>query len=118
MVILLLEIKENIEIKAGWRQLDPTKDTIANYHTQEVIYYNNEATAGSPPTQVYKNVTMGLVGLHIIHKTKTFPDFVYASWEHKDNLSSDIVYVEIVQTPFGDTAKEIQNHRTYTSYSR
>lgn len=98
----------NIEIKAGWRQLDPTKDTIANYHTQEVIYYNNDATAGGTPTQVYKNVTMGLVGLHIIHKTKTFPDFVYATWEHKDNLSSDIVYVEIIETPFGDTAKEIK----------
>lgn len=97
----------NIEIKAAWRKLT-TKEVSSNkYHTQNVIYYKNVMESGSIKSY-YENATMGLVGLHIIHKTKTFPTYVFATFEHVDNLDSGIVYTELENTPFGDKAKDIE----------
>ena len=95
------ETEGNIEIKAAWRKLTTDEVNSKSYHTQNVIYYHNVKT-GENIKSYYENATMGLVGLHIIHKTKTFPTYVYATFEHKDNLSSDIVYTELEKTPFGD----------------
>ncbi|MBL4604115.1 MAG: hypothetical protein JKY02_00155 [Flavobacteriaceae bacterium] len=92
----------NIEIKAAWRKLTPTEMSANSYHTKKVIYYVYKKEANGTIKPYYKNAVMGLVGLHIIHKTKTFPDYVFATWEHKDNLSSGIVYEEKETTPFGD----------------
>ncbi len=97
----------NIEIKAAWRQLNPAVDVIENFHTQKVIYYKTVKVEGVVETNYY-NATMGLVGLHIIHKTKTFPNYVFATWEQKDNLSSGLVYTENVTDKFGD--KKNTNH--------
>jgi hypothetical protein len=48
---------------------------------QTVIYYS-----GSQP-QLYNNAVYGLISLHIIHKTKSFPAFVFATWEQIDNYN-------------------------------
>jgi hypothetical protein len=37
----------------------------------------------------YNNAVWGLVALHIIHKTKSFPAFVFATWEQVDNFDDD-----------------------------
>ena len=50
------------------------------YFTRNVIYYT-----GPPGNQQYNNEVWGLVALHIIHKTKSFPDFVFATWEQVDD---------------------------------
>jgi hypothetical protein len=76
-----------IEIKAAWRPLTSTEATSGRFLTQTVLFYQGEA--GSSPTapgnQTYNNAVYGLVALHIIHKTKSFPVFVFASWEQIDN---------------------------------
>jgi hypothetical protein len=101
----------NIEIKAGWRVLTSAEASSGKFHTQNVIYYHNVDISATEVESKYFNATMGLVGLHIIHKTETFPDFVYATWEHVDNLEVDpttnkrAVYAEIQNTNFGDDAK-------------
>jgi hypothetical protein len=70
-----------VEVKAAWRALDPTKGDIpSHFFTRNVIYYT-----GQPPNQKYNNAIYGLVALHIIHKTKSFPAFVFASWEQVEN---------------------------------
>jgi hypothetical protein len=71
-----------IEIKAAWRELT-VAEANANpprFLTQNIIYYT-----GPPNQQVVNNTIYGLVALHIIHKTKSFPTFVFASWEQIDN---------------------------------
>jgi hypothetical protein len=66
-----------IEIKAAWRILtDPSQSS--RYLTTEAVLIN-AAGACSP-------ATMGLVGLHIIHKTVSQPQFVWATFEHVDNV--------------------------------
>jgi hypothetical protein len=71
-----------IEIKAAWRKLDPTKDTISHFFTRNVIFYT-----GPPGSQKYNNAVWGLVALHIIHKTKSFPAFVFATWEQAEEYN-------------------------------
>jgi len=66
-----------IEIKAAWRILtDPSQNS--RYLTTRAVLVN-QARACSP-------ATMGLVGLHIIHKTVSQPQFIWATFEHVDNV--------------------------------
>jgi hypothetical protein len=79
-----------IEVKSAWRKLvseDPSR-----YYTTNAVYYD----VGSDGKVVYKNGVFALIGLHIIHKTTNFPDYVFATWEHVDVESTDMEYVEIV----------------------
>ena len=78
-----------IEIKAAWRALTPTEATSGRFYMRNVIFYTGPPIPpplqpGQKP-QVYNNAVWGLVALHIIHKTKSFPAFVFASWEQVDN---------------------------------
>jgi hypothetical protein len=70
-----------IEIKAAWRQLTDDEMKKGRFFTQNVIIYKGKQYGG----QTYNNAVYGLVALHIIHKTKSFPAFVFASWEQIDN---------------------------------
>jgi hypothetical protein len=65
-----------IEIKAAWRVLtDPSQ--YGRYLTSQAVLVNN----GSCSTAM-----MGLVGLHIIHKTVSQPQFIWATFEQVDNV--------------------------------
>jgi len=89
-----------IEIKAAWRKLTDQEIASGRFFTQTVIYY----TGVSP--QLYNNAVYGLIALHIIHKTKSFPAFVFATWEQVDNYedatkqnTENLAYVNIGQSP-------------------
>ena len=69
-----------IEIKAAWRKLTTKEANSGRFFTQSVLFYT-----GSKGNQVYNNEVWGLVALHIIHKTKSFPVFVFATFEQVDN---------------------------------
>jgi len=73
-----------IEVKAAWRALTPDEMNSGRFFTRNVLFYT-----GQPPNQKYNNAVWGLVALHIIHKTKSFPAFVFASWEQVDNYDDD-----------------------------
>ncbi|HEX3683729.1 MAG TPA: hypothetical protein VHU83_14435 [Bryobacteraceae bacterium] len=65
-----------IELKAAWRVLT-NPNQYSRYLTSQAVLVNNG---------VCTNATMGLVGLHIIHKTVTQPQFIWATFEQVDNL--------------------------------
>ena len=81
-----------IEIKAAWRQLTADEASSGRYFTRKVIFYTGGqgAYSGAQGSQVYNNAVWGLVALHIIHKTKSFPAFVFATWEQVDNYDDDV----------------------------
>jgi len=90
-----------MEIKAAWRKLTPAEQASGRFYTREVIYYQGGPGTASGGTQQYYNDVFGLVALHIIHKTKSFPTFVFATWEQVDNYddanntnSQDLAYIE------------------------
>jgi hypothetical protein len=66
-----------IELKSAWRILaDPSQNS--RYLTTQAVLID-KAGACLP-------ATMGLVGLHIIHKTVSQPQFIWATFEHVDNV--------------------------------
>ncbi|HEX6705264.1 MAG TPA: hypothetical protein VF169_10940 [Albitalea sp.] len=71
-----------IEVKAGWRVLNPMELGSGRFHMARVRYC--DPTANSGPC--YREDTWGLVALHIIQKTASAPHFVYATFEQADNL--------------------------------
>lgn len=74
-----------ILIKAAWKVLDPRRDDPKRFHTAKVLIYQ-------PPIENPKIAescrlaTVGLVGLHISHKTKVEPQWVWSTFEHVDNV--------------------------------
>lgn len=78
-----------IEIKASWRILLPAKgdDTSRYYHRQALIFIPGANTASGKDLRVV--ATVGLVGLHIVHKTKAFGLQIWTTFEHIDNVPDD-----------------------------
>src|SRR5712671_4402576 len=77
-----------IEIKAAWRQLNSAEAASGRFFMRTVLFYKGDpGTPTEPGNQTYNNAVYGLVALHIIHKTKSFPVFVFASWEQIDNYA-------------------------------
>lgn len=67
-----------IELKAAWRVLSG--------QTGHSRYLTRRAWLVNPETGDCREELVGLVGLHIIQKTGTFPDFVWTTFEHVDNV--------------------------------
>ena len=72
-----------IEVKAGWRVLNPQEIASKRFKTATVRSYEN--SNGDNPF-CYNETTFGLVSLHIIQKTPSAPYFIYATFEQADNI--------------------------------
>ena len=99
-----------IEIKAAWRALTTPEATSGRFYMRNVIYYTGPPIPpplqpGQKP-QLYNNAVWGLVALHIIHKTKSFPAFVFASWEQVDN------YDDAASPPANPNPENLAFHNT------
>lgn len=71
-----------MEIKAAWKILTD-KDKPERFHSRTVeIAWLKPAQKGQYFCKTY---TMGLVGLHIAHKTEHAPQWVWSTFEHVDN---------------------------------
>ncbi|MGK5048978.1 hypothetical protein ACQ4WP_24225 [Janthinobacterium sp. GB4P2] len=66
-----------IEVKAAWLPLTDT----AQYSN----YLTAQASITDPVSGDTRDVVVGLVGLHIMHKTQLGQQFVWATFEHVDN---------------------------------
>lgn len=66
----------SIETKAAWLELPDPADWPRYKTSKAIVNY---------PGQRPKSVVVGLVGLHIIHKTALGQQFIWATFEHKDN---------------------------------
>lgn len=65
----------SMELKAAWRQLKDSSQYARYLTTNAVIVQNGKCVSA----------TMGLVGLHIIQKTHSQPNWIWATFEHVDN---------------------------------
>ncbi|MEJ8574557.1 hypothetical protein [Microbaculum marinum] len=65
-----------IEIKAAWRQMTDADD-LARYFTQDAVVYDSVTCT---------ETTVGLVGLHIARKVAFSPKWIWATFEHEDNV--------------------------------
>ena len=68
-----------MEIKAAWKVLTEQDDP-KRYYTSEAVIFDPESS--TPCSEA----TLGLVGLHITHKNFNAPQWVWATFEHVDNV--------------------------------
>jgi hypothetical protein len=74
-------------IKAAWKTLSAAEINSGRFHIAKAFLYtpaatNVEETCAGP-------VTVGLVGLHIVQKTKLFPKWLWATFEQVDATPAD-----------------------------
>jgi hypothetical protein len=74
----------SIEFKAAWKILNGPEIKSGRYYTTQATVYNTPQYAKSPGPNP---VTLGLVGLHVIHKTPTQGGFFWSTFEQVDNDS-------------------------------
>ena len=80
-----------IEVKTSWRILDAAKgdDTTRFYCRKATIYIDAAHTTNKKPL-VVRNVTVGLVGMHIIRNTpKLHKALIWTTFEHVDNAPEE-----------------------------
>jgi hypothetical protein len=74
----------SIILKVSWKILDP-KDDKGKFHTVDALVSMQRLhDQQSEPPCLRK--TLGLVGFHVMHKTKTRPQWIWTSFEHVDNV--------------------------------
>ncbi len=106
----------SIEIKAAWRQLTPYEAAHESnrYFTRSVITY----TSGPNDSVIYHNSVYTLIALHIIHKTKNYPAFIFATFQQVDVQNApreSAKYIllgnkppsTILQTPVQDSIRSV-----------
>lgn len=72
------------ELKLAWRILKPGKDDFSRYYNMPAVVMDQ-----GPNGPVERQVTVGLVGMHIGHKTTSSPQWIWSTFEHVDNLDVD-----------------------------
>lgn len=72
-----------IEIKAAWKVLSPKEKSSGRFYMTYALVYNDDKGTLSPGPNP---VPLGLVGLHILHKTRGQPTWIWSTFEHVDNL--------------------------------
>jgi len=72
-----------MEIKAAWKVLGANDDASRFYTIQAIVF--NDAAGDASPCPV--PVTLGLVGLHIAHKTAAQNNWIWSTFEQVDNTT-------------------------------
>ncbi|HZP65758.1 MAG TPA: hypothetical protein VFB32_05565 [Rudaea sp.] len=91
------------ELKFAWRILIKGDDR-SRYLTSAAIVppVNGKCPDGTAPQRDQCDVEVGLVGMHIGHKTASSPQWIWATFEQVDNLSVDNVAHPALKPSFFD----------------
>ena len=74
-----------MEVKAAWRELTAADgEAVKRRFYRRIALIYTPASGGAPATCVRAEV--GLVGLHVIQKTASRPQWIWATFEHVDNV--------------------------------
>ncbi|MFY2558110.1 hypothetical protein ACN469_10800 [Corallococcus terminator] len=74
-----------MEVKAAWKVLSAQEVSGKRFYMRKAWVFNNDSGAPSPGANP---VIVGLVGLHIIHKTDTQSTWFWSTFEQVDNTTS------------------------------
>ena len=108
----------SMELKASWRILDPEKDDTSRYYTSKAIVYipaSDSIQNDSFPKIVKSKIEycseqlVGLVGLHIVYKTPSNPNFVWMTFEQNDNIETAATKKAGITPSFYDASKAIDS---------
>lgn len=77
-----------IMVKAAWKLLSESEAQSGRFHTSTAIIYT-PASTDPPVAEKCERVAVGLVGMHIVHKTIGFPQWIWSTFEHVDNCPTN-----------------------------
>ena len=86
------------ELKFAWKVLEPGKDDPSRFFVEDALIID-QGPDGKP---VQRSVKVGLVGLHIAHKSETSPQWIWATFEQVDNLDVDPIVHPKLHASFND----------------
>lgn len=75
-----------IMVKAAWKVINPADKS--RFHTQTVLVYSPASQNPKYPASC-STKTMGLVGLHVGHKTNSAAQWLWSTFEHVDNVPTE-----------------------------
>jgi hypothetical protein len=101
-----------IEVKTAWRRLKAGDDP-THFFTTTAVYYD----LNQQDQLAYYNDTFALIGMHIIHKTQNFPDYVFATFEQVDVEKSDSDFI-LLDSNGAETGSPVQIMRQTTQTNR
>jgi hypothetical protein len=74
-----------MEVKSAWKVLSPAEVSGGRFYMTKGIVYNDDKGTKSPGPNP---VTLGLVGLHILHRTASAPNWFWSTFEQIDNTTT------------------------------
>ncbi len=77
----------SFELKIAWKVLKPGVDDPTRFFTQDAYIKDEDANN----KEITRKVKVGLVGMHIGHKSKSSPQWIWSTFEQIDNLDVDPV---------------------------
>ncbi len=91
----------SIEIKAAWREFKLPEEShlLPRYYVRKTILTD-------PPNKTCRHATVGLVGLHIVHRTPSRPEWIWSTFEHVDNLVAPAGIHPTYRDPANTTAPQ------------
>ncbi|HEY2497163.1 MAG TPA: hypothetical protein VGK24_08840 [Candidatus Angelobacter sp.] len=75
-----------IMVKTAWKVIAPADK--ARFHSENVLVYTPASENPKYPARCTIQ-TVGLVGMHIGHKTQSAPQWLWSTFEHVDNAPTD-----------------------------
>ncbi|MBY5890760.1 hypothetical protein HFN49_31800 [Rhizobium leguminosarum] len=106
-----------MEFKYSWKVVKEGEDTSTFYVTKAEIFLLTETTDSTGKTTVVvdpsktKTVDVALVGVHVVGVVKDHPEFIWATFEHKDNAPD-------LPAGMSMTAAEPVSDRDWTFYHK
>jgi hypothetical protein len=73
-------------VKSAWIELPKGNDPSGKHLDPSRFYVRRDAWLQDPQTGDCRAATVGLVGLHIVFKTQSRPQWIWSTFEHVDNV--------------------------------
>jgi hypothetical protein len=77
-----------IMVKASWKILSEDEKKTGRFHMTDAIVYT-PPSENPPVAEKCELMSVGLVGIHIVHKTIGSPQWVWSTFEHIDNCPTE-----------------------------
>jgi hypothetical protein len=73
-------------LKVSWKLLGPEEIKARNFHMVNALVLMPKADDPKAPPPPCLQQTLGLIGFHAVHKTASRPQWIWTSFEHKQNV--------------------------------
>ena len=74
-----------IIVKAAWKPLTSQEINGARFHSRKTLVYTPKDVVNGVEHAEFQLITLGLVGLHIVHKSEDVAQWNWSTFEHIDN---------------------------------